>query len=134
LLAIPTLLVDYSNAVLQYPDPFSMTTMRPIEHIAVWKSLAAGLSGQQLQASHAVGSAEESKLLTAFPDLIVARVYQVAAGRSKAAAEFLILLYVSALGFTIYRLWASVRKLESQTVGEDEIYEPKVFQEKANAH
>ena len=113
LLAVPTLLVDYSNAVMQYPDGSSMTTRCPIQHIAVWKNLSAGLRGQAVQANHTVGTEEESKLLTAFPDLLVTRLYRILAGRSKAAAEILLLFYIGALGGTAYLLWDLTSQFES---------------------
>jgi hypothetical protein len=114
-LSVPTLLVDYSNAVLQYPDPFSETTLYPIEHIAVWKSLLTTLKGRPPQVRPNVGTAEESKLLMVFPDLLVMRVYTVLAERSKAIAEVLLLLYVGAIGYVTYLLWYIVGKREALT-------------------
>jgi hypothetical protein len=109
-LSIPTLLVDYSNAVLQYPDPFSETTAYPIEHIAVWKELLTTLHGQAPQVRPNVGTAEESKLLMVFPDLLVMRIYTVLAERSKAIAEILLLLYVGAVGYVTYLLWLTGKR------------------------
>jgi hypothetical protein len=106
LLAVPTLLVDYSNAVLQYPDAFSGTTPYPIQHIAVWKNLNAELHGRPIQLRANVGSAEESRLLTAFPDLLVTRVHQVLERRSQPAAALLLLLYLTALAAAVLLLWS----------------------------
>ena len=115
LLSLPTLLVDYSNATLQYPDAFSLTTPYPVQHIAVWKNLLAGLRGRPVQARANVGTDEESKLLMAFPDLLVTRAHQVLAGRSTVAARILVGLYVGALGCIAYLLWISVSRAEELT-------------------
>lgn len=132
-LSIPTLLVDYSNAALQYPDPFSETTPYPIQHVAVWKNLLTGLHGRPLQARPNVGTAEESKLLMVFPDLLAMRVYAVVAERSKAAAEILLLLYVSAVGYVACLLWFTVGKREALIGNDGGFPGPTLVQEKATA-
>lgn len=118
LLSIPTLLVDYSNAVLLYPDAFSGTTPYPVQHIAVWKNLVIGLQGRPQQVRPNVGTAEDSKLLMVFPDLLVMRVFEVVAERSKVGAEIFLLLYVSALGYVAYLLWCVAGRRE--TLKEDD--------------
>lgn len=120
LLSIPTLLVNYSNAVLQYPDGFSGTTPYPIQQIAAWKNLLAGLHGQTVQARPGSGTDDVSRLSIVFPDLIVTRAYQGLAGRSKAAAELLLLLYFIALGCTAYLLWSSVSEFPKKTLLREE--------------
>lgn len=132
-LSTPTLLVDYSNAALQYPDPFSETTSYPIQHIAVWKNLLTGIQGRPLQARPNVGTAEESKLLMVFPDLLVMRVYAVVAERSKAAAEILLLLYISTVGYVVYLLWFKVGRREALTGNDGGFPGQKLVQEKAAA-
>jgi hypothetical protein len=121
LVSIPTLLVDYSNAVLQYHDAFSGTTLHPVQHIAVWKNLNAELHGRPVPVRANVGSEEESKLLTVFPDLLVMRVHQVVANHSKPAAALLLLLYLTALGCTAYLLGSVGKDVTFDTGREVEI-------------
>jgi hypothetical protein len=116
LLSIPTLLVDHSHAELQPPGVFSTASAYPIPHIAVWENLLIGLHGQPLPARADLGTDEVSKLSTVFPDLLIGRVYQVLAVRSKAAALIVLLFYLSALGFIAYLLWSSVQRQESLTL------------------
>ncbi len=132
LLSIPTLLVDHSNAVLQYPDAFSGTTAYPIQHLAVWKTLLTAVHGRPLPVRPNVGSNEESKLLTVFPDLLVMRAYQVLAERSYAAARILLLLYVGCLGSITYLLWSAVRNREAPNGVAGEFPGQSLVQEKVN--
>ena len=131
-LSTPTLLLDYSNAVLQYPDPFSMTTPYPVEHIAVWKNLLTTLHGETPQVRPNVGTAEESKLLMVFPDLLVMRIYAVLSERSKTLAEILLLLYLGAVAIVTYLLLFTVGKREASTSNDGEFPDLTSVQEGAN--
>jgi hypothetical protein len=132
LLSVPSLLVDHSHAVLLSPDAFSGTAAYPLPHIAVWENLLQGLHGQPLPARADLGTDEVSKLSTVFPDLLIGRVYQVLAGRSKAAADVVVLLYVCALGFITYLLWSSVQRREALTESQDGFPGRTLLQEEPN--
>jgi hypothetical protein len=132
-LSTPTLLVDYSNAALQYPDPFSETTLYPIQYVAVWKTLLNGLQGRPLQARPNVGTPEESKLLMVFPDMLAMRIHAVVEERSKTAAQILLLLYVSALGYVACLLWFTVDTRETLAGNDGDFPGQKLAQERAGA-
>ena len=113
LLSLPTLLVNHSNASLQYPDAFDRTAPYPIQQIAVWKNLLAGFQGQTVQARPNLGTDEMSRLAIVFPDLLIMRAYKVLAGRSKLGAQVLLLIYLSLLGCTAYLVWFSLAGVHS---------------------
>jgi hypothetical protein len=121
LLSVPTLLVNYSNAVLQSPDAFNGATPYPVQHIAVWKTLNAQLHGRPVKIRADAGSEEEVKLLAAFPDLLVMRLHQVLAGRSKPAAGLLLVFYLAALGCAVFLLWSQCRNVTAGSGKEVEI-------------
>jgi hypothetical protein len=108
--SISTLLVDYSNAVLQYPDPFSMTTWQPTQYIAVGRNLLLGFEGRPVALRPGLTNDDMSKLTVVFPDLLVVRVHHLLARRSAIAVTLLLLVYAGLLGFTIYYLWSSVKR------------------------
>jgi hypothetical protein len=77
----PALLVNWSLAIVVFPQALDQDAAGPFQHVAVWRAFADGLRGQPLPLPANLMDDAERRVGARFPDLWLARVME----RSRAA-------------------------------------------------